>query len=167
MKYIYLFLLLLTNFFGFSQTELIDYKALSGEKSKITIPRKYTFSRLYDYKINSKKLDSIVTKPFNENIPESVITTKYENQLLENKPDSISFSLRLVSKLSVDINKIRHVFIKYQEVNEKELDKIIVVNRVQNNWLELINKNIEVSLFESTIKNSSVCLLYTSDAADD
>lgn len=161
MKYIYTIILLNISLFINSQTKAIDYKSLKGEKSKIKISKKYTFSKIYDYRINSKNLDSLLVKPFNNNLPENILTSKFENQLLQNKPDSISFSLRLFSKLSVDIKRTRYVFIKYQQANNMlSTNEILILKRNEDNWQEINNKSPEIQFFETIMKNSSVNVLF-------
>ncbi|WP_407281537.1 hypothetical protein [Tenacibaculum maritimum] len=150
----------------FSQKETINYKKLNGETSKIKISSKYSFSNLYDYQVNSKNFDSIVTKPYRNNrLSEHLLTAKFKNKFEKNLPDAIVFSLRLISKLSIDIKDIRYEFIKFEEIdsggfNDPKTSRIFITERQNNIRNEVVNKTNEVSLFESILKTSNVNVLF-------
>ncbi|WP_407267605.1 hypothetical protein [Tenacibaculum maritimum] len=150
----------------FSQKETINYKKLNGETSKIKISSKYSFSNLYDYQVNSKNFDSIVTKPYRNNrLSEHLLTAKFKNKFEKTLPDAIVFSLRLISKLSIDIKDIRYEFIKFEEIdsggfNDPKTSRIFITERQNNIRNEVVNKTNEVSLFESILKTSNVNVLF-------
>ncbi|MFL0221355.1 hypothetical protein, partial [Tenacibaculum maritimum] len=134
--------------------------------SKIKISSKYSFSNLYDYQVNSKNFDSIVTKPYRNNrLSEHLLTAKFKNKFEKNLPDAIVFSLRLISKLSIDIKDIRYEFIKFEEIdsggfNDPKTSRIFITERQNNIRNEVVNKTNEVSLFESILKTSNVNVLF-------
>ncbi|CAA0189441.1 hypothetical protein [Tenacibaculum maritimum] len=166
MRNIFFIFLALTNLYVFSQKETINYKKLNGETSKIKISSKYSFSNLYDYQVNSKNFDSIVTKPYRNNrLSEHLLTAKFKNKFEKNLPDAIVFSLRLISKLSIDIKDIRYEFIKFEEIdsggfNDPKTSRIFITERQNNIRNEVVNKTNEVSLFESILKTSNVNVLF-------
>ncbi|WP_407265102.1 hypothetical protein R5N98_04330 [Tenacibaculum maritimum] len=166
MRNIFFIFFALTNLYVFSQKETINYKKLNGETSKIKISSKYSFSNLYDYQVNSKNFDSIVTKPYRNNrLSEHLLTAKFKNKFEKNLPDAIVFSLRLISKLSIDIKDIRYEFIKFEEIdsggfNDPKTSRIFITERQNNIRNEVVNKTNEVSLFESILKTSNVNVLF-------
>jgi len=161
MKYIIYIFILIYNI-SYSQQQKIDYTQFKGEKANITISKKYTFSKLYDYKINSQNLDSLVTKPFNKNIPERVLTTKYALKLSDNKNKKIVFAINLISNLKIDIKDKRFVFIKYKikEEEKRSESKIIIITKENNLWKESSLVSNEITIIQSIMLNSSVSLLY-------
>ncbi|MFL0153660.1 hypothetical protein V2687_03840 [Tenacibaculum maritimum] len=166
MRNIFFIFFALTNLYVFSQKETINYKKLNGETSKIKISSKYSFSNLYDYQVNYKNYDTIVTKPYRNNrLSEHLLTAKFKNKFEKNLPDAIVFSLRLISKLSIDIKDIRYEFIKFEEIdsggfNDPKTSRIFITERQNNIRNEVVNKTNEVSLFESILKTSNVNVLF-------
>jgi len=161
MKYIAIIILLIAQF-SYSQTGQVDYSQFIGEKAKIVISKKYPFSRLYNYKINSQNFDSISVKPFNTNIPENVLTTKYASNLAVNKKDSIMFAINFLSKLDIDIQDKRFAFIKYKiKENDKLTDsKVFTAIREDKIWQENALESAEINILKSIVENSSVNILY-------
>ena len=161
MKHITIIALLVVQF-SYSQTRQVDYGQFIGEKAKIVISKKYSFSRLYDYKINSQNFDSLAIKPFNTNIPENILTTKYASNLAVNKKDSIVFAINLLSKLDINIQDKRFTFIKYKiKENDKLTDsKVFIVTREDEIWQENLLNSEEINVLKSIVENSTINILY-------
>ncbi|MFL0126770.1 hypothetical protein V2625_04295, partial [Tenacibaculum maritimum] len=106
------------------------------------------------------------TKPYRNNrLSEHLLTAKFKNKFEKNLPDAIVFSLRLISKLSIDIKDIRYEFIKFEEIdsggfNDPKTSRIFITERQNNIRNEVVNKTNEVSLFESILKTSNVNVLF-------
>jgi len=162
MKKIITLIIVLSFALSFAQNKKVDYSIFLGRKAKAVIAKEYKFSNLYDYKINAQKVDSLIVKPYNINIPEKALTDKYLDNLKVNKKDSIIFTVNLFSKLSIDINNKRYTFIKYR-INNKELteeNQVFIAVKENNLWQEQIANTKELQLLESIMLYSSFSLLF-------
>lgn len=144
---------------SFSQ---VDYNEFKGEKSKISFTKAFTFANLYDYKVNAFHLDSLVVGQFDSNYSESILTKKYSEELSVNTDDVVAFTIVLYSKLSIDIQDIRHDFIKYKTNNEGEISemKILVIVKNDNTWEENAVETKEINVLKEVLLNSDVDLLF-------
>ncbi len=144
-----------------------NYEQYRGEKSIIKFSKIYPFANLYDYKINSRDQDSVVTKKLETSLPEFVLTEKYSDELSMNKKDSVVFALSLYSKLTIDLQNIahRHCLIKYAIKKDNQLSeaKIIDVFLDGNRWKEYDKSSKELEALKGIMMNSTVSMLFDFD----
>lgn len=159
MKNILFILILIFSNCLFSQ---LDYKSFVGEKSKISFNKEYTYTNIYDYKVNAKQEDSVLTRASSINIPEGILTDKYSSELLANETDSIVFEVILYSRLLVDINSNRNGLIKYstRKGNEESEMRIISLINKNNEWKENTTTNKEIELLKDVFLLTDVDMLF-------
>ena len=140
----------------------LDYEKFTGEKGMITFDKEYSYVNLYDYQINASKEDSLITKKLSTTIPEGLLTDVYSEELLNNPKDSVTFEVRMKSRLLVDINTERICFIKYQTRSNSSMsnDKIFKAIRTESNWAALSNSTTEIQLLEQILQDTSVEMLF-------
>ena len=157
------YLIVLICHFSFSQNEEIDFDSFKGEKSEIIITKKFKYSRLYDYKIESENGDSLMIKQYVENIPENLLALKYNAKLEKNQPRNIVFAISLISKLEIDVNQDSFVFIKYKlkESDNLSSPKVIVLKSNNTNWKESFSDQRTVKYLKDIIENTNVRILYS------
>lgn len=134
MKYILLFI----SFIAFSQENRQSF-----ESKPIDAIGSFQFrkSYYYDYKINSKSRDSIVSTVDNQNTPESIITRLNQDFLESNTKENPKFIV-LLSKIIIEYNQQEFCFIKYS-LRENSLDKYQIVTLINKNqkWEQFIGEN--------------------------
>ncbi len=140
----------------------LDYKKFIGEKSKITFDKEYSYTNIYDYKINASKEDSIIIRKLRSSIPEGLLTDLYVKNLSNNKKDSISFEIIMSSRLLIDIKNERICFIKYKTRlnNTVSKDLIFKATEIAENWKELTDSSVEVKLLEQIVLSTNVNTLF-------
>lgn len=161
MKYLIITIFLTFNFV-YCQNNQIDYNNFNGEKANIIISKKYSFARLYDYKLNSKDFDSLIVKLYDINISENILAKKYSEKLSFNKTDSIIFSISLNSKLDIDVHNKRYSFINFSLKENDNLTKSKVMIFVKENetWQENSVVTKELDILKRIMENSTVSMLY-------
>ena len=159
MKNILLILLLASSNCLLSQ---LDYNSFKGEKSKISFNKEYTYSNIYDYRVNAKYEDSLMIRKYKINTPEGILSNKYSLELSENKKDSVVFEVILHSKLMVDINRERHCFIKYKTRKDNKSSDIKIVNltKEKDTWRENTDTNNEIEKTKQVFLYTDVNMLF-------
>ena len=149
-------------FLSYSLFSQLDYEKFNGEQGKMSFNKEYSYTNLYDYKINASKEDSIITKKLSTAIPEVLFTNLYSNNLLNNVQDSINFEVIMKSRLLVDINAYRVCLIKYQTLSNSKTseENIFKAIRTAGNWKELTNSNDEIQLLEQIVLGTDVNMLF-------
>lgn len=124
----------------------LDYKQFSGKSGTITFNKQYSYANLYDYKVNTSKEDSIISRNLSISIPEGLLTNKYTSDLLKNTKDSISFEIIMYSRLVVEVNGSRVCLIKYRTRNNGALAETQILPAVRNGnvWQELTSLSTEI-----------------------
>lgn len=159
MKYLYIIVFLILSQSLFSQ---LDYKTFEGEKGKISFNKKYSYTRIYDYKINASKEDSIISRSLSSTIPEGLLTKEYEENLFNNKPDSVVFEVIMLSKLRVDINTKRLCLIKYKtrSNNQTSESKLFQAIKEEGVWNVSTSTDNEIQLLKQIFLNTDVNMLF-------
>lgn len=140
----------------------LDYKSFVGEKSQISFNKEYTYANIYDYKVNAKEEDSVLIRKLSFDIPEGILTDKYSNELSKNESDSVVFEVVLYSRLLIEINAIRHCFIKYktkQDKVESKMNMISLINESKD-WEENSTINKEIELIKDIYLFTDVDMLF-------
>ncbi len=127
--------LLILVFLGVSTLAMaqIDYTKFEGKKSDISFLKMYEFSHLHDYK--AAYVDSLITKPIKGTHPTALLTQKYTVNFQENKVDSVSFHVKLISRLRIKVSGQMHSIISYQTSNSKE-NLVVDYRTVEGLWKE-------------------------------
>ncbi|SHJ83112.1 hypothetical protein SAMN04487911_1426 [Arenibacter nanhaiticus] len=143
----------------FSQIDFDQYK---GQESKITINKEYAFVNLYPYYKNASTQDSLITSRIKPSIPEGALTEKYFDDLAKNDTSPSSFSIVLHSKLTIDINLIRHCFIKYKLNKNNEVSDFKVLELIldKNQWKEATETTKETNTIKDIFSYCSVNMLF-------
>ena len=159
MKNILLILLLVSSNCLLSQ---LDYKSFKGEKSKISFNKEYTYSNIYDYRVNAKYEDSLMIRKYDIKTPEGILSNKYSLEFSENKKDSVVFEIVLHSKLVVDINRERHCFIKYKTRSGEITSSIKMLSLIKetNGWKENTNTTDEIDKTKQIFLATDVNMLF-------
>ena len=149
-------------FLSHSLFSQLDYEQFTGKKGKISFNKEYSYTNLYDYKINASKEDSIITRKLSSSIPEGLLTDQYIAAISNNKQDSISFEILMNSRLLVDINAERICLIKYKTRSNTKVseDKIFHAINAGENWEELTNSNVEIQFLEQIVLGTDVNMLF-------
>jgi hypothetical protein len=153
-NFIALFCLLLCQVV-FSQ---IDYAQFEGKKGKISFFKEYSLSNIYDYNLDAENKDSLIVRLLNGNHPEALISKKYSSEFLKNINDSIVFSIKLKTRLIIEIQNKEHSLISYKTSKNEMVSVIDYVN--DNGWLENTDNNKELDLMKSILKNSNSNIIF-------
>jgi len=147
--------------FGYSQSQ-VDFSKFKGQEGKFSFTREYSYSNLYNYKINAFKEDSIVVKSFGKNIPEEILVKTYGNDLALNTKDSLQSYIILYSKLSIEVQNNMHAFIKYKlfkDGNPSDF-KVIDVFNDGLTWRENTTTNKEINILKNIMLMASVNMIF-------
>jgi len=150
-------------FFGiinFSLNAQIDYSKFNGAKAKANIVKEFPFANVYDYNFNSPDKDSLLVRQLKTNTAESALSTKFANEFSLNTKDSISFSVKLVSRMIVDLNNKKHYFISYKKSNSTSKEVIDFYVDENSKFITNVIASKEVDLFKSILKNSNAFMLF-------
>ena len=137
----------------------LDYSKFEGIKSKITIVKEYSFVNVYDYNFNSNGKDSLLVQTLNDSSLEAAISKKYAPKFINNTKDSISFSVKLLSRLIIDVDNKRHYFVSYKASD----NNVKMISNFLNNGVDFIestSSNSEIELLKTILKNSNAYLLF-------
>lgn len=140
----------------------VDYSQYQGHSSSVIFSYQFPLSNLYDYSVDAVG-DSLLTQMLQTRSPEQALLSDYQNDLLRNTADSVVFALLLQSRLIIDINRERHVLIKYKEVKngQKALGfKIIDLAYQGGSWIKNPLSRSEIDTLKSIMLMSSVELLF-------
>lgn len=154
-KYIFVGFLLLTSCVISAQ---IDYAKLKGAKAKAVLMKEFPFVNAYDYSFNSPNKDSLLVKVINENSPEALLSKKFSSQLASNREDSIVFSIKLITRLIVEIDGKKHYFISYKPSNYKKKTLDIIEEKAI--YIENTISTKETELFKSILLNANAYMLF-------
>lgn len=144
MKIILFTFIITSPLLGFSQ---INYENLKGNKINSSASFQFSEAYYYDYVMNSfNGIDSIYTKMYNGNFPETLLTQKY-NYLLSTNRDEIQNKISVLSKITVEYNQKKYCFIKFKIVQKEEVSKVsvFVLEKQKETWKEntISNKIIQ------------------------
>jgi len=157
----YLFFLTVIGFFlNLSLQAQIDYSKLAGLKSKIKIVKEYSFVNVYDYSFNSPDKDSLLTRQLEGNSIEAVLSKRFSGEFSKNSKDSIYFSIKLITRMIVELNNGKHYFLSYKTSTS---DNKFVTDYYEDDSFgikENTTSNNELDLLKSILKNSNAYLLF-------
>ncbi|CAA0165053.1 conserved hypothetical protein [Tenacibaculum maritimum] len=137
----------------------LDYSKFEGIKSKITIVKEFSFVNVYDYNFNSSGKDSLLVQTLNDNSLEAAISKEYAPKFINNTKDSISFSVKLLSRLIIDVDNKRHYFVSYK-TSDNNVKMISIFLNNGNHFIESTSSNSEIELLKSILMNSNAYLLF-------
>ncbi|MCA6381573.1 MAG: hypothetical protein IM606_05975 [Cytophagales bacterium] len=158
-----LYILFLLSFISRIAVSQIDYNDFRGTQSTIIFSKQYPFANLYDYGLSSKVGDSIILKSYGYEISEEALMRKYNQIFKSNSTDTSLSKIILRSRLILDIDNERHVFIKYKLVtNGVRAINFEVVDLVNSNglWKEAKSSNEELEAIKSVFLNATVETIY-------
>ena len=136
-----------------------NYTKYKGAKSKVNIVKEFSFANAYDYNFDASEKDSLLVNVLNDNSLEALISKKFSNELAVNKKDSIAFSVKLVSRLIVEVDNKKHYLVSYETSDNRNR----VVSNFYNNgndFIENTSSNNEIKLLKSILKNANAYLLF-------
>lgn len=147
--------------FGYSQSQM-DFSKFKGQEGKSSFTRQYSYSNLYNYKINAFREDSIVVKSFGENIPEEILVKTYGNDLALNTKDSLQAYIILYSKLSIEVQNNIHAFIKYKLYKNGNPSDFKVIDVFNDGliWRENTTTNKEINVLKNIMLMASVNMIF-------
>jgi len=153
--YLFIFLNLIMIQKTFSQT---DYTQFEGKKGSISFFKKYEFSNVHDYNINTPGRDSTLTKILKGSYPEARISQKFSSKFLKNTKDSIIFSIALRTRLIIESHGKKHSLISYLTSDKTTANIIDYI--FEKSWKENSTTDIEIDFIKTILENADANIIF-------
>ncbi|WP_108808742.1 hypothetical protein [Aquimarina spinulae] len=114
----------------------IDYNKFKGEKINGYLMTKQSDTYIYDYKINARDKDSIVSTVLSGNSPEAMVTKYNQSIFSDIKGNKKKNYIALISRLKFSYSGNKYCLIKYQTVIDSVIsnNKIATLLKKKNSW---------------------------------
>jgi hypothetical protein len=141
----------------------LDYKSFQGKEASIAYSKIYKFVNLFSYGQRAGVDDSVIVRSYGAEVAEEGVIRKHADLLQVNTTDSSINKIFLRSRLTIEVDNRKHVFVKYRvAAGGKVPSNFQVMDLIFDNgrWIENPVSSGEIDTLKELLQIASVDLIF-------